>query len=247
MKKKEFMDELRQELSGLSEEDVDEILQDYEEHFRIGKKNNRTEAEISRSLGNPRDIADEARMELVDYGEKMTLGSSFRTLWNELVKTSKRIFRNVDKELPKVKEKVKSVFEGVEEKTKDLVNKKDSKKNRKEIRKNKRKAWKSILLILLNIFIMFWIMLSFYVVVFSLFISGISIVIAGIVMLIVGIFVLLNPTVLMMRNMAFSSLFGGVGVVCLGWLWSIGTAKLSKGLSWLVKKYINSTKRWSRK
>lgn len=64
MKKDEFMSELESHLIGISKEDKLEILQDYEEHFKIGKKKKRTEAEISRSLGDPKQIARDVRREL---------------------------------------------------------------------------------------------------------------------------------------------------------------------------------------
>lgn len=57
MKKQEFLAILRANLSGIGEDDIQDIMYDYEEHFRIGLENNKTEEEISEALGNPVQIA----------------------------------------------------------------------------------------------------------------------------------------------------------------------------------------------
>lgn len=54
MNKIEYLRELRQQLKRLPSAEVEEIIADYQEHFNIGQKSNKTEDEISRSLGNPR-------------------------------------------------------------------------------------------------------------------------------------------------------------------------------------------------
>ena len=53
MKKDEFLAGLRKSLAGMREEENNEILADYEEHFRMGIASGKTEEEISRALGNP--------------------------------------------------------------------------------------------------------------------------------------------------------------------------------------------------
>lgn len=57
MDKKLFIARLRDSLSGLPAIEIEDILRDYEEHFRIGAENGKTEAEIAVSLGLPEDIA----------------------------------------------------------------------------------------------------------------------------------------------------------------------------------------------
>ncbi|MDD1693929.1 MAG: DUF1700 domain-containing protein [Methanoregula sp.] len=42
-------------------EELDDIISDYAEHFRIGKANGRSEEELFRSLGSPEDVAREIR------------------------------------------------------------------------------------------------------------------------------------------------------------------------------------------
>ena len=62
--KKQFMETLKQNLKGISKEDKKEIIEDYEAHFIVGKKKKRKESEIAKSLGNPKQIARQARVEL---------------------------------------------------------------------------------------------------------------------------------------------------------------------------------------
>lgn len=57
MTKVEFLNELDRALSGVAYQDKQEIMADYEEHFRAGTEAGKTEEEISSALGNPRSIA----------------------------------------------------------------------------------------------------------------------------------------------------------------------------------------------
>jgi uncharacterized membrane protein len=58
----EYIRILRNRLEGtLPGEDLDDLLSDYSEHFRIGKTNGRTDEELWRSLGSPDDVAREIR------------------------------------------------------------------------------------------------------------------------------------------------------------------------------------------
>ncbi|MBT3463965.1 DUF1700 domain-containing protein [archaeon] len=63
MNKKEFFKELNEYLIGINKKEKKDILQDYEEHFKIGKKKKRTESQIVKSLGEPKQIAREIRAE----------------------------------------------------------------------------------------------------------------------------------------------------------------------------------------
>jgi uncharacterized membrane protein len=238
MNKKQFMQELKDNLIGLSEDDRKEIIEDYEEHFELGKKNKRKESKIAKSLGNPKEIAKEAMEELTDYGGKITLGSAFRNLWIEVEKTSRRVWKNFQKEIPKAEKKVKELFEESKEKAKT---------SKKKSKGSKRSAWKIILLIMLNLFIMFWIMFLFYMVIFSLWISGISIIISGLAAVVASIFVIINPVSVTLRQLGIAGIFGGIAVTCIGFLWTVITSKLGKGLSWLVKKYMKATNGWTKR
>ncbi|MDR1002632.1 MAG: DUF1700 domain-containing protein [Oscillospiraceae bacterium] len=57
MNKNEFLTDLNNSLIRLSKSDRDDILLDYEEHFRIGCENGMSEEEICDGLGSPQELA----------------------------------------------------------------------------------------------------------------------------------------------------------------------------------------------
>ncbi len=59
MNKNEFLCQLENSLLRLSKSDRDDILLDYEEHFRAGAEKGMTEEEVAESLGNPGTIAEQ--------------------------------------------------------------------------------------------------------------------------------------------------------------------------------------------
>lgn len=59
MTRKEFLTALNQYLVTLSAEEKADIISDYEEHFRVGLENGKTEAEIAAALGSPYDVASQ--------------------------------------------------------------------------------------------------------------------------------------------------------------------------------------------
>ncbi|MGN8647177.1 DUF1700 domain-containing protein [Gracilibacillus sp. HCP3S3_G5_1] len=59
MNKKEFLNSLDARLNKLSYEERQEILQDFSEHFEMGKAEGKTEEDIAHSLGSPSQIAKE--------------------------------------------------------------------------------------------------------------------------------------------------------------------------------------------
>lgn len=61
MNKRQFLKELREELKQLPKEDLDSIMEDFEEHFKIGLSKGRNEEEIAESLGTPNTIAKHAK------------------------------------------------------------------------------------------------------------------------------------------------------------------------------------------
>ncbi|MDD3225697.1 MAG: DUF1700 domain-containing protein [Clostridium sp.] len=61
MDKNQFLNMLKYHLRDFNKADMDDILYDYEEHFRVGKENGKSEYEISKELGNPEDIANQYR------------------------------------------------------------------------------------------------------------------------------------------------------------------------------------------
>jgi len=58
----EYIRILKSRLDGvLPQKDLEDLVSDYAEHFRIGKANGRTEDELCRSLGSPDDVAREVK------------------------------------------------------------------------------------------------------------------------------------------------------------------------------------------
>ena len=66
MKKEDFLEILRDYLKkGFSEDEVMDILRDYEEYFVDGIIEGKSEIEIIQSLGSPKEIANELLAEKV--------------------------------------------------------------------------------------------------------------------------------------------------------------------------------------
>ncbi|MEI4801787.1 DUF1700 domain-containing protein [Bacillus sp. FJAT-51639] len=59
MTKEKFLQELSEHLRKLPEEERNDILYDYEEHFQFGMEEGKTEEEIIKALGFPKAIAKE--------------------------------------------------------------------------------------------------------------------------------------------------------------------------------------------
>jgi uncharacterized membrane protein len=59
MNKDDFFKTLDAALSDFSWSEKKDIIYDYEEHFRIGFENGKTEAELIEELGDPKDIANQ--------------------------------------------------------------------------------------------------------------------------------------------------------------------------------------------
>lgn len=64
MNKIEFIKALKKHLNKIPRKELDEILMDYEEHFRIGISEAKTEEEISIHLGDVKQIADQFRNDI---------------------------------------------------------------------------------------------------------------------------------------------------------------------------------------
>jgi uncharacterized membrane protein len=62
MNEQEYIRVLRSRLEGtIPREEVEDIISDYAEHFRMGKESGRNDEELWRSLGSPDDVAREIR------------------------------------------------------------------------------------------------------------------------------------------------------------------------------------------
>ncbi|MGE7185979.1 DUF1700 domain-containing protein [Peribacillus sp. NPDC006672] len=83
MNKEQFLKQLNESLIGLSLEEQEDILQDYEEYFAIGMEKGKTEQEISTSLGNPKQISKEllASYHLGQVEQSTSAGNVMRAVW----------------------------------------------------------------------------------------------------------------------------------------------------------------------
>jgi uncharacterized membrane protein len=63
MDKKQYLEKLHRNLNGLPKEEINDILSDFEEYFEIGKERQRTEQEISKSLGDPKILSKQIKAE----------------------------------------------------------------------------------------------------------------------------------------------------------------------------------------
>ena len=73
MNKKEFLDSLSKYLRGIPREDEQDIISDFEEHFEMGKKEERTEEDLAKSLGDPKALANQLKASImVARAEKET-------------------------------------------------------------------------------------------------------------------------------------------------------------------------------
>ena len=63
MKRNEFIKCLKAGLKGMPQDDIAEIVADYEEHFDAGAADGRSEEEVAAALGNPVRLARELRFE----------------------------------------------------------------------------------------------------------------------------------------------------------------------------------------
>lgn len=86
MNKQEFMVILKYHLHGIPEQDLKELLFDYEEHFEMGIRDGRDEEEIAVSLGTPKSIAKEikANYMITKVEESFTVGNFFRAMFATL-------------------------------------------------------------------------------------------------------------------------------------------------------------------
>jgi len=73
MNKKDFMNKLSAYLGGISVEDREDVISDFEEHFKEGLAEGRTEEDIADSLGDPKALANQFKASiLVSAAEKTT-------------------------------------------------------------------------------------------------------------------------------------------------------------------------------
>lgn len=63
MRKTDFLKQMHLFLRGMPEDEINDILYDYQEHFAAGIQDGRSEEDIAESLGDPKSIAKQLRAE----------------------------------------------------------------------------------------------------------------------------------------------------------------------------------------
>ncbi|MCS1350708.1 DUF1700 domain-containing protein [Mechercharimyces sp. CAU 1602] len=83
MTKDQFMKELAVSLKEIEKEELHDILQDYEEHFAVGKEKGESEESMTASLGSPTQIAKEvlASYQVEKTEQEGTARSLLGTIW----------------------------------------------------------------------------------------------------------------------------------------------------------------------
>lgn len=83
MTEKQFMEQLDANLSKVSAEERQDMLEDYQEHFAMGKAEGKTEEMIAEALGSPEKIAKEllANYHVEKAEANTTTGNVMRAVW----------------------------------------------------------------------------------------------------------------------------------------------------------------------
>lgn len=83
MNKEQFFKELNHSLQTIPEDERQDMIHDFEEHFSFALAEGKTEEDIAASLGAPRQIAKElnASYHLEQVETKATTGNVFRAVW----------------------------------------------------------------------------------------------------------------------------------------------------------------------
>ena len=83
MNEEQFLSQLQASLKKLSEEEREDILQDFREHFEIGREEGKHDTEIAASLGSPQQIAREllAAHYVEKAGSQKSATNMLRAAW----------------------------------------------------------------------------------------------------------------------------------------------------------------------
>lgn len=277
MNKKEFLKELEERLIGISREDKKEILQDYEEHFKIGKKKKRSEENISKSLGEPKEIAKEIREELSDRG-KGELQTEAIEAWVSLKKFSIQVFNAGREKTQEIYENFDSrklshwfllivgviifftiigfigggiiiflILAGLVYFVISTMEKGKLKKRKSKKNSEKNDPLKLVLIILFNVLVFVWVWLILFFIMINLIVAGVAMIVAGFLLVVFSIFCLIYYSGGVLTNLLISGLFAGLGVSILGVLFILLFDKVNSLFFKFTKKYIKLNKKLIRK
>ncbi len=86
MSRNEFLSILEHSLGSMSQEDKNDVLYDYKEHFNSGMSEGKTEEEICSALGDPKAIARQYRVEHIvrQADQNRTAGNIVRAVFAAL-------------------------------------------------------------------------------------------------------------------------------------------------------------------
>lgn len=86
MNRSEFINLLDRSLGNIPAADKSDILYDYQEHFSVGMEQGKTEEEIAETLGDPRNIARQYRVDHIvkQAEETKTAGNMVRAIFAAL-------------------------------------------------------------------------------------------------------------------------------------------------------------------
>jgi uncharacterized membrane protein len=110
MKKKQFIDELRKRLSRLKEEEINDIIEEFEQHIDFEIKNGKDEEEIIETFGNINELVKEL-LEAYDMNE--SVGDKVESIMKSIYETGEEVFEKV---VDFTKETVESVQRTTKEK-----------------------------------------------------------------------------------------------------------------------------------
>jgi uncharacterized membrane protein len=274
MNREEFLKELEERLIGISKEDKKEILQDYEEHFKIGKKKKRSEEEIAKSLGEPKEIAKEIRKELSNKKDDDELKTDAIETWVAVKKFSIRMFEEAKEKAEEIYERFDSgnVFHWILLALGIIIfftiigaigqgivilliifglvmiiSKLIEKIPKRKIHKKERREKslsKNIFIILFSIIFLIFIWVPLFFLIIGFLVGGVFMIISGIFLIVYSIFYFTNYDIDMLRNLFFSSLFAGIGLSFLGVLFLVFFDKIMQLFFRFTKKGFQLNRRF---
>lgn len=155
---------------------------------------------------------------------------------DEFIKEFRQLSRNIIDEIDGGVQKLRSDSKKIK-----------SSKSKKSKKKNNVSFWKTLGVVCFNLLIFIWIWISLLTGLVSLILTGFVIILSGIVILIVSIFGLIRYNNASTRDILFSLLFSGLGVIILGELFSKLFWKITTLFFKGTKKYLELNSRLIKK
>lgn len=219
MTKNDYINTLNRHLSGLSEEEKSEILNDIRDHFDNGISNGKTDDEIASALGDP---------ELLARQYKSDYQSSERTEYNKSEKKSDNSNGSNTSQSSYNQQQAENSQQSSGNNGQQTI-----------IRPSFYESNKNNIPNVILLIVMIFVIISVVPTIFGFWMAGIGISVAGVIALLSSIVPglhFLNP--LTQHNLGAASAFISVGLTCLGLLMLIGMYYLTK----LFVKFVRNFK-----